>query len=464
MAKRPWLDRVLDSVADRGRELMNRSHGRHRAHDLEGLCRTLLSGQGEASGVAMAREVIQRYEGMNPEERAQFFDTLLHRFGPDRDAIRAVTDAYLANGDSDTLLALTAAVEAPRQELFRRMNMAPGGTRALVLMRSHLLDAVRKAPQLRPVEADLKHLLMSWFNPGFLRLERIDWQSPAEVLEKLIRYEAVHAIRGWEDLRRRLARDRRCFAFFHPALPSEPLIFLEVALAEGMPAEISPLIDPAAQVIDPDDADAAVFYSISNTQRGLRGISFGNFLIKQVMADLSAELPNLTTFVTLSPMPRFARILTAAAEGRHAEYTRERLEALLKEDADELCGAASVPDSDPVHAMLTLLEREPGHRTLAKPLERLALAYLTLLPRERSSFDPVAMFHLSNGARLERVNPFADPSEEGRRTAFGVMVNYRYDPHEVEENHERFMGTGQVRMSRSLTRLHHKIAALWEAT
>jgi malonyl-CoA decarboxylase len=352
-------------------------------------------------------------------------------------------------------------VEPPRQELLRRLNRAPSGTAALVAMRGDLLGLLKERPHLKAVDADFRHLLYSWFNRGFLRLERIDWRSPAQVLEKLIAYEAVHEIRGWDDLRRRLADDRRCFAFFHPALPDEPLVFVEVALVNGIADRIQPLLDPEAPLGDVDQADTALFYSINNTQHGLRGISFGNFLIKQVVAELSTEFPQLEHFVTLSPMPRFAATVRAAIAGTPGTLDRATLERLLAEDAAVLCERSGMSESP--EALLALLEQDhAAHAEVtAAPLQRLALAYLTRFgDRGRAMLDPVATFHLSNGARLERINLQADPSPNGLGQSFGVMVNYLYDPQEVEANHERFIEAGEIATSRALARERKKLAAL----
>jgi malonyl-CoA decarboxylase len=306
----------------------------------------------------------------------------------------------------------------------------------------------------------MKHLLASWFNRGFLRLERIDWHSPADLLEKLIRYDMVQTIKSWDDLRRRLAADRRCFAFFHPALPDEPLIFLEVALVQGMADKVTPLLDDRAPVLRARDANTAMFISINSTQPGLRGLSFGNLLIKQVAEDLHQELPHLKIFATLSPLPGFAATLRAAARNAHRDFSRARLEALLQEYAEPLRQASG--GEGPVEALMTLLARADAPRAvLAEPLKRLALAYLSLLPREPDVFDPVARFHLANGARLERINVFADESAARLEESFSVMVNYLYDSDEVIANHEGFVGNGHVAMSRSLQREQKKLATVW---
>ena len=307
----------------------------------------------------------------------------------------------------------------------------------------------------------MKHLFKSWFNRGFLRLERISWQTSALVLEKLIRYESVHEINGWADLRRRLLADRRCFAFFHPALADEPIIFVEVALSQGLTGSLEPLLDVDAPVLPPEKADTAIFYSINNCLRGLRGVPFGNFLIKQVVAELAAEFPNIKTYSTLSPLPRFSEALRDTRNERG--FTSERLSRLLADFARDLTKAAG--RRDPVDAFFRLLEQPLSHRdVLAAPLERLALAYLTMARRDGKLYDSVATFHLSNGARLERINAFGNLRPYGLEVSYGVTANYRYLPAELEENHEQFVREGQIRMSNSLSREQKAVAAAWQAT
>jgi malonyl-CoA decarboxylase len=289
------------------------------------------------------------------------------------------------------------------------MNMAPGGTATLVQLRRELLEAMKAHTELAAVDHDLTHLLGSWFNRGFLELKRIDWSTPASVLEKLIEYEAVHEIRGFPDLKRRLERDRRCFAFFHPALPGEPLIFVEVAFVNELPSAVAPILAIEGAVGDPRQARCAVFYSITSCQAGLKGISFGNFLIKQVAEDLHAELPNLKLFATLSPVPGLRR------------WAQQRL-------------GAGLPAS-------------------GEPLQALAAWYLTREWGEGHAVDPVARFHLGNGARLERINPHADGSPKGEKQSFGIMVNYVYDLAEVERNHEEYVNRHRVVCSGAVEKL-----------
>jgi malonyl-CoA decarboxylase len=306
------------------------------------------------------------------------------------------------------------------------MNMAPGGTGALIAMRSELTAHLHDEPELRLLDADLRHLFASWFNRGFLELRRIDWQSPAAVLEKLIAYEAVHEVKGWDDLRRRLAPDRRCFAFFHPALPGEPLIFVEVALVQGLATAMPPLLaretDEAAARAQAARADTAIFYSISNCQDGLRGISFGNFLIKQVVEELQAEFAQLKRFSTLSPVPGFRRwLMQRLAQG-----------------------------GDPGTALLPELERDGWWHDLAQSeklrpvLMRLCALYLTRQPSPGSRVDPVARFHLGNGARLERINWLGNAARRAIQESFGIMVNYLYDHDSIEDNHEAFVRDGTI--------------------
>jgi malonyl-CoA decarboxylase len=443
-----FLTSLLQSLRDR------------RGTDMRYLCRHLLSERGEASQTALAQEIINTYRKMNSAQRVSFFEMLCREFSPDEATVLRAAAEYERNPGTKTLAALSAAVEAPRQELIRRINTAPGGTETLVTMREHLLDVSGNGKNFEALDVDLRHLFRSWFNRGFLRLERISWQTSALILEKLIRYESVHEINGWADLRRRLEADRRCFAFFHPALANEPIIFVEVALSQGLTGELEPLLDINAPVLDPDKADTAIFYSINNCLKGLRNVPFGNFLIKQVVAELAAEFPNIKTYSTLSPLPRFSQALrdTESPQG----FTRERLSRLLAEYAQDLTAAAK--RRDPVEAFFFLLEKPLSYReVLSAPLQRVALAYLTKARKDGKLYDPVATFHLSNGARLERMIPAGNVRPYGLQASFGVTVNYRYVPAELEENHERFV-RGQIRVSAALLREHRKVAEAWDGT
>ena len=330
-----------------------------------------------------------------------------------------------------------AASEPRRQELFRRLNLAPGGTAALVRMREQLMDALDHRDDLGAVDEDFVHLFSSWFNRGFLVLRRIDWSTPAIVLEKIIRYEAVHAIHDWNDLRRRIdPPDRRCYAFFHPALVDDPLIFVEVALTRDIPGAIAPILAPEREVSDPDRARTAVFYSISNCQRGLAGVSFGNFLIKQVVEDICRDLPKLNTFVTLSPVASFASWLA-----------RER--------ADDNSIALSAADRQAFAALETpdWWRNEETAAALKEPMLRAAAWYYLRAKNKRGQpADAVARFHLGNGARLERLNWLGDTSERAMKQAHGFMVNYLYDLDDIEKNHEAFAENRTVVASSAVQR------------
>lgn len=450
-----WLDRVIDSVADRGRELLNlRSNGRSTTN-MRRLCLALLSEKGEASGTALAREVIINYKYMHSDERVAFFQMLDREFGPDKQAIFTAADQFKASEDVDDYLALSKAIEPARQRLFRRINTAPNGIDAIVGMRADLLHMLEAQPHLKAVDADLRHLLASWFNRGFLQLQRIDWHTSAAILEKLINYESVHEIQSWGDLQRRLAADRRCFAFFHPALPEEPLIFMEAALVTGLADTIAPLLDVDQPVIEPKRADSVIFYSINNCLAGLKGISFGNFLIKQVATELAREFPGLKLFSTLSPMPMFSRAL------RDPEvFSEQRLSGVLKNDAQSLCKEAD--EEDIGKALLKLLRDPVAHKkVMQQPLKKLGLAYLTQAKRGQKLYDPVAYFHLSNGARLERINAFANVSPRGLQESAGLMVNYRYIPEEFESNHEAFVHRQEIPLSRKLLKDFRLLKEAW---
>ena len=429
-----------------------------RDKDIRDLCVQLLSSPGEAWQMALAQELISTYESLIDEAKLSFFEILFREFGVDEAALSRLAASYLESPGAATYQALAAGVESPRRKLFIRMNTAPRGMETLVGMRERILGLLATHPHLAPLESDLKDLFSLWFNRGFLQLQRIGWQTSALILEKLIEYESVHEINGWPDLRRRLAPDRRCFAFFHPVLVNEPIIFVEIALTKGLVSELDPLLDQHATVLSPQQADTAIFYSISNCLDGLRGVSFGNLLIKQVVEELGNELPGLKFYSTLSPLPRFA---TALRDANNPEgFTRERLARLLAEYATELVQASG--ERHPADALFRLLQDPLAHRDLlAKPLKSLALAYLTQARLHGRLYDPVAVFHLSNGARLERINCFSTSRAYGISESFGLMANYRYVLEECEENHERFVSEGEIRVSRQLLSECRSVARLW---
>ncbi len=369
------------------------------------LTAALVGATGEVTGQAVARQIIDRYADWSDEEKRAFFEHLAHDMDLDVEAAAAALARYAENRNKATYRAFAAAAEPPRQELIRRLNQVRGATRQLVRMRADLLRLGRDDDALMALDQDFRHLFASWFNRGFLVLRPINWESPAQILEKIIAYEAVHAIDSWDDLRQRLQpADRRCFAFFHPVMPDEPLIFVEVALTRGIPGSVQNVLAEEREPLTADQADTAVFYSISNCQAGLAGISFGNSLIKQVAADLSAELPGLRTFVTLSPIPGFARWL----EGRDVPFDRQ-------DDTQ---------------------------------MRQLAAWYLTRAKRDNGRpLDPVAGFHLGNGALVHALHARADVSPKGQAQSHGVMVNYLYDLARVSQNHEKFAATGEIATS-----------------
>lgn len=432
----PFLTDLVSTIAERGRSLLSiagwPSAEATTARALLDHCDALLSSRGEATGTAMASDILHDYALLDSGEHRIFFEGLARDFGTDRAKI-ATAVAGLDAPDSDAA-DIHYASEPRRLEVFRRLNRAPNGTRALVAMRSDLLDLLPTNPALETVDRDFRHLLASWFNRGFLVLQRIDWSAPAAVLEKIIRYEAVHAIDDWDDLRRRVDNiDRRCYAFFHPALVGEPLIFVEVALTETIPTAVGPLLASDRVPVSPARARTAVFYSISNCQKGLAQVTFGNFLIKQVVDDIRRELPKIDTFVTLSPVPGFRKWLAAAKDSIADPETQALLGKL--DDAN------------------WMREPETADR-LRRVLEPLAAHYfLKAKGRRNRPVDPVARFHLGNGARLEQIDWLGDRSAKGLREAAGLMVNYRYVIDDIEKNHEAFANHGEVVASAAVRKL-----------
>jgi malonyl-CoA decarboxylase len=410
-------------------------------------CRRLLSERGEANGPAIAQTILAQIERFNDTQRARFFEHLARDFSPDPALALACAQAYATTPNADTLGALTRAAEPPRQELFRRLNRTPGGTAAIVRLRRALLEKLPRREHWQSVEADLLHLLSSWFNPGFLQLKRVDWNSPAQLLEQVIRHEAVHQIDGWDDLRRRLQRDRRCFAFFHPQLPDEPLIFVEVALVPDIADSVTPLIDKKSAPLPPEQFKAAIFYSISNCQPGLRGVSLGNFLIKRVADELKRELPQLKTFCTLSPIPGLMRWLQSEPSfGGGRSLKPAKLERVRNAHLT-LLAACNGELSALAHPATLAALPHSAHQALWC-LTAFYLAHESVKPHG----DPVARFHLDNGARLERLNANANLSSNGLKQSAGLMVNYLYDLTRIEACHNLFV-QGKVVTSRTVSGL-----------
>lgn len=395
-----WLQQVTQSA----RTLLDLSDTEDPVADLVERSHDLLSRKGEATGLALASSVVEAWTALDPLQQREWFERLVTDFGVDNDRLSEAVKAYSKKPSSQAVTQLHAASEPKRQELFRRINAAPGGLMCLIRMRECLRPLTLEMPELIVVETDFIHLFISWFNKGFLTLRQIDWNTPAYLLEKLIAYESVHEIQGWSDLRRRLANDRRCFAYFHPVIPDEPLIFVEVALVNGISDAIGPLLAQPEE--NSPEPDTAVFYSINNCQPGLTGVSFGNLLIKQAASMLQSENPKLKQFVTLSPVPGFRR----------------------------------------------WVESQQIDVTDTSKLKWLCAHYLTQIKGNRL-IDPVARFHLGNGARLERINENADNSEARVNQSYGLMVNYLYELDEIVDNHERLMEEGIVALSKSVQQL-----------
>ncbi len=386
------------------------------------LTEALMSAEGEVSGYKLAATLLARYQAGDDAERLAFFQYLNTHLDLDAAQLATLAEDYASNPTPKAFKKLCAVSEPRRQELLRRLNQPIGATRALVAMRVDLLRFVKSHPDLQRTDYDFIHLLRSWFNRGFLVLEQIDWSTPATILDKIVTYEAVHQIDDFEDLRRRLApADRRCFAFFHPSMPGEPLIFVEVALTTEIPGSIADLLTEDRAPIRADEATTATFYSISNCQKGLAGISFGNLLIKQVVAELSTELHGLKSFVTLSPIPGLTQWLSTQTD-------------------DETLGTA---------AGRALAGTAPD-----EVLRGLVARYLLKAKRsDGAPLDPVARFHLGNGAEVHEIHAGADPSENGKRQSCGAMVNYLYDLSHTEQNHEAFALRAKIAASRNVETL-----------
>jgi len=443
------LDRALRRVSSLWRDMADRVSGPEETSDLAEQMRVCLAARGgEVSARARAAGLAQSYVAADAAGRRNFLRTLAG-FDSDAQAVAHAADALGAVTDLETRAAakvrLRRALEPPRLRLLTQFTTIPDGMKFLVDLRADLLQMSEGDGLLGALEADMKGLLANWFDVGFLELRRIDWSSPAALLEKLVDYEAVHRIKTWRDLKNRLDSDRRCYAFFHPRMPEEPLIFVEVALVQGLADSVQRLLDQKAPVLDPKDADTAIFYSINNCQRGLDGIAFGNFLIKRVVDTLSGELRGLKNFATLSPIPGFARWLT--------EREQAADDTLLNEaEATALRKAASTPPAThPTAALALLLARRtwPRETTLNTTLEpilvRLCARYLLTESgrNPKRARDPVGHFHLSNGARVERINWLADTSAKGMSESAGLMVNYLYDPAKIEDHHEAYAGEGK---------------------
>jgi len=434
----------LSSIALRGRSIIgigSKTELKASSADIIKLCHQLLSSKGEASGIALSNEILTLYNLLDEKAKTQFFLALYEQFSARPKDIEEAAKAYLEDPSIKNMGRLSDVSEPTRRQLIIRLNLAPNATQLLINMRADLLERISKHNEVVEVDKDFTKLFSSWFNGGFLQLNKMNWASPASLLEKVIKYEAVHGMSGWDDLRERIAPpDRLIYGFFHPRLNSEPLIFIEIALTKETPSKIASILDKARDGINPQIADTAVFYSISNCQKGLRGVPLGSFLIKQVVEDLKKEYPNLKEFVTLSPIPGFANWFTRLVKDAKSSSSIE----LLPEAKKQL---------EQLEKLDWLSNSEEADRL--KPFIASAVAWY--LGNEKNNrlqpVDPVARFHLGNGARLERVNWPADLSEQGLKNSFGAMVNYSYRIDEIEQNHERFVESGEINISPETNKL-----------
>ncbi len=402
-----YLSDMLGALLERPRQYL----GAYRNGAVEALCTRLLAEETEVSTLQIASEILTCYGELDAEGRAAFFHHINDKLDVDPEKIAAAAANYRATSSPKSYRRLAKTTEPKRYEFLRRLNQPPGATAEIVHMRADLLRQIKSDPDLARSDTDFALMLRAWFNRGFLVLQQITWDTPASILEKIIEYKAVHEIETWDELRRRLhPADRRCFAFFHPAMPQEPLIFVEVALAKGVPNSIQDLLADHRKILEKGTADTAVFYSISNCQAGLAGISFGNSLIKQVVRDLSVELPNIQNFVTLSPIPGLRRWADGAG--------------LPLEASDK------------------------------KALRQIAAHYL-LSAKNKSGLptDPVARFHIQNGAQIKAVHAEADLSEKGLSNSFGVMVNYAYEDKQIAGNLKALADKKRVSASSSVSAL-----------
>lgn len=407
-------------------------------------------GVSEVEGGKRARGLAQWYALATPEQRQDCWLLMSEQFAPDASKVKAAREQYeAAVGSPDEGAAeirLRKALVSPRTRLLQRFAVFPEGMRFLVDLRQELMPALKSNKRLLALEAELENLFTTWFDVAFLELRRISWDSPASLVEKLIKYEAVHDIRSWGDVKNRLDSDRRCYGFFHPRLPDEPLIFVEVAFMDEMATSIGPLLDESAEAVDLNRARTAIFYSISNTQPGLRGVSFGDSLIKRVVETLRADFPRLKTFATLSPIPGFRAWLGKNA-GRMLEATPDKMRA-------QLGRAVGFEPAASEHVLFALEHAHalPERSVLRHWLLGCAAHYLGRELIEDRPADPVARFHLGNGARVEQINWAADVSAKGIRQSFGLMVNYLYDLRKLDR-HRHSLAQGQIPVSDGVDRL-----------
>jgi malonyl-CoA decarboxylase len=425
---------VLESVADAGENFLDLTGLRGTpSQKLVDLSLDLISHKGVASGIALARQLVNRYQKLDREEKLEFFIELNLALKPNLPKIKKAAENFIQNDNEDNLRVLSKSLRSIERKFFTRMNMAPNGTKAIVSLREDLLGFIPDHPELKNIDDALKILLTTWFNPGFLVLKKIDWDTEASILEKIIRYETVHNIANWNDLKQRLVKNRRCFAYFHPALEDEPLIFVEVALTRGITSSIQAIIDEEEG--NHEKRKTAIFYSINNCQRGLKGIPLGNFLIKMVVNELDVELPSIKKYSSLSPITGFSNWLFENMNSLGDEFDTKEKTALELLNKPGWQNEPKIVDQ------------------VKKPLMKACAHYLVKMKRDEKPLNAVARFHFGNGAELFRINWMGNTSAHGMEDSFGLMVNYRYDLKRIESNHEDYVRNGKLAISKSVRNL-----------
>ena len=424
-----FLKKIINSIADAGKELLHKTLPiKKNLETLLELCDDLISYKGVASGIAIAREISEIYLSLSKEDKKKFFIAVDEKFKPNLEAAEKKSLEFIKNKNTNTLKELSSLAEGNRQEFIRRMNMAPNGTAFLVSMREDLLRLVLEDSSLSNLDEDFRHLFRSWFNPGFLRLERITWDTKAAVLERIISYEKVHKIKDMTDLKRRLDEDRRFYAYFHPVLPDEPLIFVQVAFTQGLASSVQDIIKPMTP--NQPKADTATFYSISNCQQGLTSVTLGNFLIKRVVYEIQQENPKIKHFGTLSPLPGFAEWVNYVEENK--------LRSILgSEDYEKVkfLRSTEIKIGDP-----RIIEHK-------KIIKKLTIHYLIKEKVNGKPVNAVTRFHLGNGASIENIVINGNISDYGYNESFGIMVNYIYHLDKLEKIHEEYISNHQISYS-----------------
>ena len=426
------LKKIISSIADAGQKLFKKP--KIKENDLDSiitLCDELLSNKGIVFGITVARDITNLYQALSGENQLIFFKKINEKYKPNYEQVDTAIEFYAQTRDEKSLSKLFVAAEGKRRELFRRMNIAPNGTAIIVKMREDLLKIIEKNKELIHLDKDLVHLFKAWFNPGFLKLEKITWETKALILEKIIKYERVHLMKDMNDLKRRLGEDRRFFSFFHPALDDEPIIFVQVALTKGLGKSIQEIMKPNSDV--EKKYDTATFYSISNCQDGLTRVTLGNFLIKRVIFEIQEELPNIKKFGTLSPIPGFAEWLSYCDENK--------IHDILGNSKNDMSFLKSI----------NFKIGDPKIILYKKNIIKLVAHYL-VNEKDLNGFPvgDVTRFHLRNGASINDIVVSADISEAGFKRSFGIMVNYLYELNDIEKNHEEFVNNKKVIYSKEL--------------